>query len=318
MVKEDRSGWVAVESEFSSHKKEGITPAKTAYQYFQKDVADEVKAELAGQKFDVGQFSRRMRDRWAQLPDDEKEHYETLAVNDMIRFNQESHMADVARLEYLRKREEERDKVVIYESMDGAKSTRKGIQKLQKKREKLAQKRARDKEPDWNSEMEDDEEGSLSEHNFGSDDSDAPKKKKPVMPRQLSEVTVAKREAAKLEKVEKEAYVAERQENLRRDRAQQAKRRLEFLLKQSDIFSHFGTVKEESSRYKKSRTAAKEGSRRTDDDAADEADLEEEDQATTYLTSQPTTLGFGKMRSYQLEGLNWMIRLQENGVNGIL
>jgi SWI/SNF-related matrix-associated actin-dependent regulator of chromatin subfamily A member 5 len=24
------------------------------------------------------------------------------------------------------------------------------------------------------------------------------------------------------------------------------------------------------------------------------------------------------MRDYQLEGLNWMIRLQENGVNGIL
>jgi SWI/SNF-related matrix-associated actin-dependent regulator of chromatin subfamily A member 5 len=24
------------------------------------------------------------------------------------------------------------------------------------------------------------------------------------------------------------------------------------------------------------------------------------------------------MRAYQLEGLNWMIRLQENGVNGIL
>jgi SWI/SNF-related matrix-associated actin-dependent regulator of chromatin subfamily A member 5 len=24
------------------------------------------------------------------------------------------------------------------------------------------------------------------------------------------------------------------------------------------------------------------------------------------------------MRQYQLEGLNWMIRLQENGVNGIL
>jgi len=37
-----------------------------------------------------------------------------------------------------------------------------------------------------------------------------------------------------------------------------------------------------------------------------------------YLTQQPSDLGFGTMRAYQLEGLNWMIRLQENGVNGIL
>lgn len=38
----------------------------------------------------------------------------------------------------------------------------------------------------------------------------------------------------------------------------------------------------------------------------------------TYLTSQPSDIGHGSMRDYQLEGLNWMIRLQENGVNRIL
>ena len=51
----------------------------------------------------------------------------------------------------------------------------------------------------------------------------------------------------------------------------------------------------------------------------DAADLDEGEQSqAVFLTSQPTTLSFGKMRPYQLEGLNWMIRLQENGVNGIL
>ena len=48
-------------------------------------------------------------------------------------------------------------------------------------------------------------------------------------------------------------------------------------------------------------------------------ELEEADtHQATFLTTQPSTLGFGTMRQYQLEGLNWMIRLQENGVNGIL
>ena len=47
-------------------------------------------------------------------------------------------------------------------------------------------------------------------------------------------------------------------------------------------------------------------------------ELNQEDTPAIYLTSQPSTLSFGKMRPYQLEGLNWMVRLQENGVNGIL
>ncbi|CAM9932061.1 unnamed protein product, partial [Discosporangium mesarthrocarpum] len=39
---------------------------------------------------------------------------------------------------------------------------------------------------------------------------------------------------------------------------------------------------------------------------------------TTFLTKQPDCIKFGKLRHYQLEGLNWMIRLNENGINGIL
>jgi SNF2 family DNA or RNA helicase len=36
------------------------------------------------------------------------------------------------------------------------------------------------------------------------------------------------------------------------------------------------------------------------------------------LTAQPPNIKFGEMKKYQLEGLNWMIRLYENNVNGIL
>jgi len=38
----------------------------------------------------------------------------------------------------------------------------------------------------------------------------------------------------------------------------------------------------------------------------------------TVLLKQPSIMTGGQLRDYQLEGLNWMIRLQENGINGIL
>jgi hypothetical protein len=40
--------------------------------------------------------------------------------------------------------------------------------------------------------------------------------------------------------------------------------------------------------------------------------------ATTRLTRQPSIITGGTLRDYQLEGLNWMISLHENGLNGVL
>lgn len=40
--------------------------------------------------------------------------------------------------------------------------------------------------------------------------------------------------------------------------------------------------------------------------------------ASDYLTVQPPNIKFGTMRKYQIEGLNWMIRLYNTGVSGIL
>ena len=133
---------------------------------------------------------------------------------------------------------------------------------------------------------------------------------------------------------------------LKKEKAKQAKKRLDFLLKQSDIFSHFGKVQgadpagtssaptqtTTTTTSSASLSGPPSPSRRrasVDDSAsksADPASAQEEDPddapAPVYLTSQPTTLGGydknSKMRPYQLEGLNWMVRLQEHGVNGIL
>ena len=136
------------------------------------------------------------------------------------------------------------------------------------------------------------------------------------------------------EREEKEAVIAEQQEDIRKGKAAQAKKRLDFLLKQSNIFSHFGKVSEGSTKFGTKSSSSKKTTTSEDDDnnegdetgnkrraadidADEDEELEEADEhEATYLTAQPTTLAFGKMREYQLEGLNWMIRLQENGVNG--
>jgi len=136
------------------------------------------------------------------------------------------------------------------------------------------------------------------------------------------------RQKAQREKEDREMYIEKKRSQVRKDRAKQAKRRLEYLLKQSNIFCHFGEVKEDDeSRFLSSNAAVgSSASRRHNGGGGDKeavVDAEEDVEAidaeeATFLTSQPSTLGFGKMRPYQLEGLNWMIRLQEHGVNGIL
>ena len=53
----------------------------------------------------------------------------------------------------------------------------------------------------------------------------------------------------------------------------------------------------------------------------DEELLTESRKATSVLTQfekSPTYIKSGEMRDYQVRGLNWLISLYENGINGIL
>uniref|UniRef100_A0A7S4ACA6 Chromatin-remodeling complex ATPase chain n=1 Tax=Pseudo-nitzschia australis TaxID=44445 RepID=A0A7S4ACA6_9STRA len=186
---------------------------------------------------------------------------------------------------------------------------------------------------DEEDEYEEEEESSEDDHYSGSSDSSdsndsyrQKKKKAKPAPRKVSQKQVENRRRAHEEKQRKEAIIAEQQEDVQKEKAAQAKKRLEFLLKQSSIFSHFGQVTQDQAKFGIKAGAKKENdegqgsmSRRDQGNTNQEEELEEADEhQATFLTSQPKTIGFGKMREYQLEGLNWMIRLQENGVNGIL
>ena len=391
MPKEDRSDWVAVGADASSASNLNTTkikPAGSAYQFFQKDITEEVKAELKGPsgvgKFNVADFSRLVKDKWNSLTTDRRDHYDQLAREDQFRFRQESHAADMAALQRREQLQKERSGMVMLDTDEivrsGKRSTRRQMAKQErkksrkeKKKDKKKMKHGKKKKRKMGEEGDDDDdedfvddggdkdddddegdageeedessdsysEGSEDESSSDDDSDDSSvvrerkrKKAAAAVKRQPSAKQIEYRAKKAEEKQEREAIIAERQADVRKDKADQAKRRLEFLLKQSNIFSHFGQVKQDQARYGiksgEKTTPASEAaaggsnssSRRDSAGKVEEVtaeDLEEADtHQATFLTTQPTTLGFGKMRQYQLEGLNWMIRLQENGVNGIL
>eukprot|EP00977_Amphora_coffeiformis_P018832 scaffold6750_cov160-Amphora_coffeaeformis.AAC.16 len=337
MPKEDRSDWVAVapESTLASSTATEIPRAKTAFQFFQKERAEELKQQVRqqnGGQFAVALLAKHTHHVWNnELSDTDKAYFENLAQQDAVRYAAASHAADVAALERKERLRAERETLMLDDEGGPTRTTRNQYEKKQRKKErrqkkKQASKKGSDEEGSDYNENDDEEGDDWDSDVLDSDDSEQDKKKKtpPKKPRQVSQKQMEYQARKLEEKQKKEAYIAERQMDLRKEKAGQAKRRLEFLLKQSDIFSHFGRVKEDQAKYgivtAPTAAAAAVGTKRNaGDTAANDDDLDEADEhEATFLTAQPSTLGFGKMRDYQLEGLNWMIRLQENGVNGIL
>ncbi|WOG83380.1 hypothetical protein DCAR_0102555 [Daucus carota subsp. sativus] len=102
------------------------------------------------------------------------------------------------------------------------------------------------------------------------------------------------------------------------DMNNKGKGRLKYLLQQTEIFAHF--AKSDQAAQKKTKGKGRHASKVTEEEE-DEEYLKEEDGLTaggsTRLLVQPSCIQ-GKMRDYQLAGLNWLIRLYENGINGIL
>ncbi|KAG6508577.1 hypothetical protein ZIOFF_033951 [Zingiber officinale] len=96
--------------------------------------------------------------------------------------------------------------------------------------------------------------------------------------------------------------------------------RLKYLLQQTEIFAHFAKGAQSTSE-KKPRGRGRHASKITEEEEDEEYLKEEEDALAgaggTRLVTQPSCIQ-GKMRDYQLAGLNWLIRLYENGINGIL
>lgn len=75
-------------------------------------------------------------------------------------------------------------------------------------------------------------------------------------------------------------------------------------------------MSQNAAKAKDARSRRSKNSKSEQDDA--QAVLEMDESRFTRITQQPSCIKFGTMKPYQLEGLNWMIRLHDSGVNGIL
>uniref|UniRef100_A0A8C5QJK1 SNF2 related chromatin remodeling ATPase 1 n=1 Tax=Leptobrachium leishanense TaxID=445787 RepID=A0A8C5QJK1_9ANUR len=125
----------------------------------------------------------------------------------------------------------------------------------------------------------------------------------------------------------------EYEEKMKTDRS----KRFEFLLKQTELFAHFIQPAAQKSptsplKVKLGRPRVKKDEKQTLLSAGDyrhrrtEQEEDEELLSESRKTSNvcvrfeesPSYIKGGEMRDYQVRGLNWMISLYENGINGIL
>lgn len=100
--------------------------------------------------------------------------------------------------------------------------------------------------------------------------------------------------------------------------AARGQKRLQFLLKQAEVFQHFAPADALNNKGKKK---GRHGGMRTEEQEDEELLRDEEtggEMAGHRLQVQPSIIAHGKLREYQMQGLNWLIHLYDNGINGIL
>ncbi|CAM9364785.1 unnamed protein product [Ectocarpus fasciculatus] len=259
--------------------------------FFQADQYSNHKDEFAG--LALGQQGAEISRRWRELPAEERSKFDALAAEDRKRYQAESEARDA---EVAARQEANR----AARNADPASSTymRERAAVEPKKERKVT------REEDMSEER--------------------------LEARRLAKEKRAQQKAARLAA---EAESERQKSSIAAAAAATARKRIKYILRQSDIFAtHFGVALSDSDEEEEKEkeedapkgAAAAGGSpskrRQAGRGAADETmdDVNGEDTAPTFLTKQPPSISGGTMRSYQLEGLNWMVNLQAQGTNGIL
>ena len=303
-----------------------IKAARSAWSYFQSHFFAQAHAtEAENDSSSGGGEKLKLADSaaaWKRLTDEEKKPFEALAAKDRARHEQEN----VARDEQVRQEQEERR---ARANDISARERPKYIssQQIDKRARAMARKKDPKEEDRRLTQMEADlESGALQMDSIESK---------------------ADRHALTLRKERRARLVLQREAERQMDeqmKIQRVKRaaRLRHLLQQSDVFAHFmnksqgkpivppsphgkggggsslSTPLSPSKRHAESSAVAKKRKTEAEEDSLLLQQAEAEGQVNVRLTVQPSYVKGGEMRDYQLEGLNWMIGLNTNGMNGIL
>lgn len=140
-------------------------------------------------------------------------------------------------------------------------------------------------------------------------------------------------EARKHEKSARDAKLSSTRDGLNRSKLADSMKRFSYLLGQTELFQHFIDIKKDrdpefaklleqtQSKAKKGKKGgAGEARRRKTEKEEDEELLgeDEQEEEAFVFDESPAYVKGGKMRDYQVQGLNWMISLYQHGINGIL
>lgn len=139
----------------------------------------------------------------------------------------------------------------------------------------------------------------------------------------LQELEAARKERMELmaEELKREKELQEKQ--LQGETAVDPNSKFQYLIGQSEVFAHFlaGASAASAGKKKKKKKGSRGKANRLTEAEEDAQLLATATSArrTVYLNTQPKILAeHCKMHKYQLEGLNWMIKLHDHGINGIL
>ncbi|KAK9477069.1 SNF2 family N-terminal domain-containing protein [Lipomyces japonicus] len=130
------------------------------------------------------------------------------------------------------------------------------------------------------------------------------------------------------------AALEAKKQQLDKEKAADSARRFKYLIGLTDLFRHFIDIRAHQDREirqiledidsKSSTNRGKKGAssdhRHRKTEQEEDAELmedEDEDEGRTVFTESPAFV-HGQLRDYQIQGLNWLISLHENGISGIL
>ncbi|CAK0743308.1 hypothetical protein CVIRNUC_001460 [Coccomyxa viridis] len=134
-----------------------------------------------------------------------------------------------------------------------------------------------------------------------------------------AEVARRERERLRLQEKQKREQLEKLRDSQNNEAAtgesERGQRRLQFLLKQAEVFQHFAPA---ASEKEKKKARGRNASKYTEE--MEDADLLKDGMEVQghRLSQQPAVIKHGIMRDYQMQGLNWLIHLYDNGINGIL
>ena len=139
----------------------------------------------------------------------------------------------------------------------------------------------------------------------------------------LQELEAARKERMELmaEELKREKELQEKQQQSTAATEADPMSKFQYLIGQSEVFAHFLAGASAASAGKKKKKGSRGKANRMTEAEEDAQLLATATSArrTVYLNTQPKILaGHCKMHKYQLEGLNWMIKLHDHGINGIL